>query len=173
MFRHSPSSALFRDACAQALALFCLVEGCLCSGTRPLPPSWGVPVLRHSPSAALLRGACAQALALFHLLGARLCLGTRPHPPCCACFPGLRHPVAVFLGTLSCAMVVSGGVPLWRASWPLVRSGRSRCTGQLSRRRGAFPHRVLCSPGFAGRLRGARGGRPRTRLIVPAASPLS
>ena len=52
----------------------------------------------------------------------------------------------LWLGTCPRALVVAGGVPLWRASWPrvgallLVRSGRSRCSGRLSRRRGAFPH---------------------------------
>ena len=34
-----------------------------------------------------------------------------------------------------------------------------------------FPIPVACAPGFTGRLRGARGGRPRTGLIVPAAGP--
>ena len=85
---------------------------------------------------------------------------------------GTRWPL--WLGTCPRAVVVAGGVPLWRASWPrvgaplLVRSGRSRCSGRLSRRRGAFPHPA---PGFTGWLRGARGGRPRTGLIVPAAGP--
>ena len=75
----------------------------------------------------------------------------------------------LWLGTCPCAMVVAGSVPLWRASWPrvgaplLVRSGRSRCSGRFSCCRGAFPN-----PGW---LRGARGGRPRTGLIGPAAGP--
>ena len=34
-----------------------------------------------------------------------------------------------------------------------------------------FPTPWACAPGFTGWLRGARGGRPRTRLIVPAAGP--
>ena len=34
-----------------------------------------------------------------------------------------------------------------------------------------FPIPGACTPGFTGRLRGARGGRPRTGLIVPAAGP--
>ena len=44
----------------------------------------------------------------------------------------------LWLGTCPRAVVVAGGVPLWRASWPcvgarlLVRSGRSRCSGRLS-----------------------------------------
>ena len=57
---------------------------------------------------------------------------------------GTRWPL--WLGTCPRAVVVAGGVPLWRASWPrigaplLVRSGRSPCSGRLSPRRGAFPH---------------------------------
>ena len=34
-----------------------------------------------------------------------------------------------------------------------------------------FPIPVACAPGFTGRLRGARGDRPRTGLFVPAAGP--
>ena len=79
MVRHSPSAALFsvrvlRDlpssallwgAGAQALALFCPVVGCLCTGARPLTPCCGLPLLRHSPSSTLLRGPCAQPVDLF------------------------------------------------------------------------------------------------------------
>ena len=63
---------------------------------------------------------------------------------------GTRWPL--WLGTCPRAVVVAGGVPLWRASWPrvaaplLVRSRRSRCSGWLSRRRGAFPHPGGCRP---------------------------
>ena len=48
---------------------------------------------------------------------------------------GIRWPL--WPGTCPCAVVVSGGVPLWRAPWPrvgaprLVRSGRSRRSGRL------------------------------------------
>ena len=86
---------------------------------------------------------------------------------------GTRWPFS--LGTCPCAVVVPGSVPLWRASWPrvgaplLVRSGRSRCSGRLSCCRGVFSHPGGCPPGFTGWLRGARGGRLRTGLIVPAA----
>ena len=58
----------------------------------------------------------------------------------------------LWLGTCPRALVVAGGVPLWRASWPrvgaplLVRSGRSWCSGRLSCRRGAFPHTGGCRP---------------------------
>ena len=63
---------------------------------------------------------------------------------------GIRWPL--WLGICPRAVVVAGGVPLWRASWPrvgaplLVRSGRSRCSGQLFRLRGAFPHPWGCRP---------------------------
>ena len=58
----------------------------------------------------------------------------------------------LWLGTCPRAVVVAGSVPLWHASWPrfgaplLVRSGRSRCSSWLSRRRGAFPHPGGCRP---------------------------
>ena len=94
---------------------------------------------------------------------------------CCAHSPGLWHPVAVAawhpsvcLGcgrrraSLAC-LVAPHGAPR------LVRSGRSRCSGWLSRRRGAFPHPGGLRSGFTGRLRGARGGWRRTGLFVPAA----
>ena len=63
---------------------------------------------------------------------------------------GTRWPL--WLGTCPCAVVVAGGVPLCRASLPrvgaplLVRSGRSGCSGRLSRRRGAFPQPGGCRP---------------------------
>ena len=56
------------------------------------------------------------------------------------------------LSTCPRAVVVAGDPPLWRASWPrvgaplLVRSVRSRCSGRLSRRGGAFPHPGGCRP---------------------------
>ena len=63
---------------------------------------------------------------------------------------GTRWPL--WLGTCPRPVVVAGGVPIWRASWPrvgaplLVRSGRSRCSGRLSRRRCAFPQPGGCRP---------------------------
>ena len=63
---------------------------------------------------------------------------------------GTRRPL--LLGTCLCAVAVAGGVPLWRASWSrvgaprLVPSGRSRCSGQLSHRCGAFLHPRSCRP---------------------------
>ena len=63
---------------------------------------------------------------------------------------GTRWPL--WLGTCPRAVVVAGGVPLWRASWPcvgaprLVRSGRFWCCDWLSRRRVAFPHPRGCRP---------------------------
>ena len=88
---------------------------------------------------------------------------------------GTRLPL--LLGTCPCALVLAGGVPLWRASWPRVvrraSSGPVALGAPVS-----FPDAVVpfpapgaCAPGFTGWLRGARGGQPRTGLIVPAAGP--
>ena len=108
------------------------VLGCVCVCVRaPLVP-------RHS---WLGRVAWVYGLGVcWHLF---LCRGSlrvvRAAPVC-----GTRWPLS--LGTCWCAVVLAGGVPLWRALWPrvgeprLVRSGRSRCSGRLSRRRGAFPY---------------------------------
>ena len=88
-------------------------------------------------------------------VGARLSLAPCAVPRFfvyCARFPGLRQPLAVVAwhlpscrgcgrrrGSLAC-LVPRIGAPL------LVRSGRSRCSGRLSRRRGAFPHPGGCRP---------------------------
>ena len=88
---------------------------------------------------------------------------------------GTRRPL--LLGTCPCALVVAGGVPLWRASWPRVVRRASSGPVALGAPVGfpdavvPFPGPGACAPGFTGRLRGARGGRPRTGLIVPAAGP--
>ena len=79
---------------------------------------------------------------------------------------GTRRPL--LLGTCPCALVVAGGVPLWRASWPRVVRRASSSPVALGAPVG-FPNAVVpfptpgaCAPGFIGWLRGARGGRPRT-----------
>ena len=88
---------------------------------------------------------------------------------------GTRRPS--LLGTCPCALVVAGGVPLWRASWPRVVRRASSGPVALGAPVGfpdavvPFPTPGACAPGFTGRLRGARGGRPRTGLILPAAGP--
>ena len=81
------------------------------------------------------------------------------------------------LGTCPCALVVAGGVPLWRGSWPRVVRRASSGPVALGALVG-FPNAVVpfptlwaCAPGFTWWLRGARGGRPGTGLIVPAAGP--
>ena len=77
----------------------------------------------------------------------------------------------LWLGTCPRAVVVAGGLPLWRASWPrvgaplLVRSGRSWCSGRLSGRRGAFPHPALLG-GCAGHV---EAGREPGSLCLPLA----
>ena len=93
---------------------------------------------------------------------------------------GPRLPL--LLGTRPCASVVSGGVPLWRAFWPrvwaprLVRSGRSRCSGRLSRRGGAFPRiywtaaRGTWRPAENRALCACRWPLPRPRRWAPSAS---
>ena len=81
------------------------------------------------------------------------------------------------LGTCPCALVVACGVPLWRASWPRVvrraSSGPFALGAPVSFPDALvpFPTPGACAPGFTGWLRGARGARPRTGLIVPAAGP--
>ena len=88
---------------------------------------------------------------------------------------GTRRPL--LLGTCSCALVVAGGVPLWRASWPRVVRRALSGQGALPAPVGfpdavvPFPTPLACAPAFTGWRRGARGGRPRTGLIVLAAGP--
>ena len=88
---------------------------------------------------------------------------------------GTRRPS--LLGTCPCALVVAGGVPFWRASWPRVVRRPSSGPVALGAVVGfavavvPFPTPWVCDSGFTGRLRGARGGRPRTGLFVPAAGP--
>ena len=97
---------------------------------------------------------------------------------CCARCPGLRNPVAVVAWYLSVclgcdpqrASLACLAAPRWCAAPRPVRS--------LSVLRSASPV-LLClfsspwafTPRLSGRLRGARGGRPRTGLLVPSAGP--
>ena len=88
---------------------------------------------------------------------------------------GTRRPS--LLGNCPCAFIVAGGVPLWRASWPSVVRRASSGLVALNAPVGfpvavvPFPSPGACAHGFTGRLRGARGGRPRTGLSMPAAGP--
>ena len=65
----------------------------------------------------------------------------------------------------------------WRASWPRVARRALSGLVALGAPVGSpdavvpFPDGVDCAPSVTGWLRGARGGRPRTGLIVPAAGP--
>ena len=65
---------------------------------------------------------------------------------CCARCPGLRHPVAVVAWHLSVCLGsgrrrASLACPVAPCGAPrLLQSGRSRCSGRLPQRRGAFPH---------------------------------
>ena len=88
---------------------------------------------------------------------------------------GTRRPL--LLGTCPCALVVAGAVPLWRASSPRVVRRASSGLVALGAPVGfpaavvPFPIPGACAPGFTGWLRGARGGRPRTGLIVLPPAP--
>ena len=128
-------------------------RGCVCFG-------WGfgcAPPLLAGVLGCVCAGVCAPPVPCQSCLGFVLwscVLGLRfllrPATPGC----GVWCVGWLLPGTCSCAVVVAGGVPLWRASWPrdgaprLVLSGRSRCSGWLSRRRGAFPHPGGLRPRF-------------------------
>ena len=80
------------------------------------------------------------------------------------------------LDTWSCALVVAGGVHLWRAlsaraATPcLVRSGRSQRAGGLSRCRGAFPYQKPVPLDLLARGKGhVQVGRERGSLCLPLA----
>ena len=105
------------------------------------PPGWGCP--------PLLRCCCRSSLAGVCGVWVGCCLAPVRVPwffACCARSPGLWHPAAFAAWHLSvcrgcgrrraslACLVAPRGAPR------LVRSGRSRCSGRLSRRRGAFPH---------------------------------
>ena len=105
------------------------------------PPGWGCP--------SLFRCCCCSSLAGVCGVWVGCCLAPVRVPwffACCARSPGLWHPAAVAAWHLSvcpgcgrrraslACLVAPRGAPR------LIRSGRSRCSGRLSRRRGAFPH---------------------------------
>ena len=109
----------------------------------PLPPV--ICGVRPGPATHWLWVRCAG-------VGARLSLAPSPvrrFVVCCAVC-GTGWPL--WLGTCPRAVVLAGGVPLWRTSWPRVgaprriRSGPSRCSVRLPRRRGAFSHPGGCRP---------------------------
>ena len=155
--RHRPHSV---RSCELALRAVGATRG-HSGGGAPLAWVWGVLGLALSHARPSVLGACGpgplptgcgcgvQAWRPgrpWHLLP---CRGSscyvRASRVCCTRWP-------LFLGTCPCAVVVAGGVPHWRASWPrvdaprLVRSGGSRCFVRLSRRRGALPHPGGCRP---------------------------
>ena len=85
---------------------------------------------------------------------------------------GTRGPL--LLGTCYRALVVAGGVPLRRATSPCVVRRASSSPVALGALIGTLVTVVPCptwslAPGLPGQLRGARGGRPRARLLVPCA----
>ena len=118
---------------------FPLAALCFCFAWPP--PGWGCP--------SLFRCCCRSSLAGVCGVWVGCCLAPVRVPwfvACCARSPGLWHPAAVAAWHLSvclgcgrrraslACLVAPRGAPR------LVRSGRSRCSGRLSRRRGAFPH---------------------------------
>ena len=118
---------------------FPLAALCFCFAWPP--PGWGCP--------SLFRCCCRSSLAGVCGVWVGCCLAPVRVPwfvACCARSPGLWHPAAVAAWHLSVCL----GCGRRRASLAclmaprgaprLVRSGRSRCSGRLSRRRGAFPH---------------------------------
>ena len=82
----------------------------------------------------------------------------------------------LFLGTCPCAVVMTGGVRPWRASWPCIGalllfwSGRSRCSGRSSRRRVALPYRGLTPPDLHG---GCAGHQEARRQLGSCCLPLA
>ena len=123
----------------------------------PATPGWGLWCVGW-----LLPGTCSCAVV-----------------PCVLCaLPGFAAPAGRF-----CLAVVR--VP-WL--WPAACLSGVPCGPALVRRASSgsvalrapvgftdavvpFPITGACAPGFTGRLRGARGGRPRTGVFVPAAGP--
>ena len=124
---------------------------------RPATPGWGFLVCWLAVAWHLF--VCRGSLRVVRAL--RVC--------------GTRRPS--LLGTCPSALLVAGGLPVWRASWPRVVRRASSGPVALGALVGfpvavvSFPTPGACAPGFTGRLRGARGGRPRTGLFVPPAGP--
>ena len=121
-------------------------------------------VSRHSRLVALCGLGCAWHLSL--------CRGSL-QPVRAARVCGTRWPL--LLGTCLCALVLAGGVHLWRTWWPhsgaprVLRSARSQCSGWLSQRRGAFPHpRGLCPRIYWAAVRGTwRPAENRAQCACP------
>ena len=114
MLSQSTSSDLLWDACAQTLALFCLILEFLCLDPRPLLPCSGVPMLRISTNFATLSGACAHAGALLRPILCVFCSCTCPLLPCCGVL-GLRHSRSSALLCGACAQALPSYPLLWAA----------------------------------------------------------
>ena len=168
--RHHPHSA---RSCELALRAVGAARG---PGRVPLAWVWGVRGWALSHPRPLVLSGVRPGPASHWLwvwcagVGALLSLAPSAVPwfiVCCARFPGSTHPVAVVAWLLSwcrgCgrrrASLACLVAPRWCAAPRPVRS--------LSVLRSSFPS-PWCLPPPRG-LRGARGGRPRTRLFVPAA----
>ena len=82
----------------------------------------------------------------------------------------------LWLGTCPCALVVVGGIPLWRASWP--RMVRRASSGPVALRAPVgspdavvpFPNPGACAPALLGGCAGhAEAGREPGSLCLPLA----
>ena len=137
-------------------ALICLDGGCFVAG-RGWVRCWA----RTGQSGRRLFVACTgwvpSGCALVHPDGAWCCLVPVLVPwfvACCARSPGLRHLKAVVAWHLSMCLGCGGRLASLaclvapRGAPRLVRSGRSRCSGRLPRRGGAFPHPGGLRPRF-------------------------
>ena len=135
--------------------------GCVCSGSgfrlRPATPGWGVWCVGW-----LLPGTCCCAV-----VRCVLCALPGFAAPGGRC--GLAPVLVPWLWPAACLSGVPRGPALVRraSSGPVALGAPVGFPVAVV----PFPTPGACAPGFTGWLRGARGGRPRTGLIVPAAGP--
>ena len=180
--RHQPHST---RSCALVLRAVGAAQGR--PGGAPLAWVWGVwqRALSH-PRPLVLSGVRRGPASHWPWVrcagvGARLSLAPSPVPRfvvCCASFLGSRHPVAVVAWHLS----LCRGCGRRRASLACLVASRWCAAPRPVRLPSVLPSaypspwcipspRGPVAPGFTGWLRGARGGRPRTGLFLPAAGP--
>ena len=123
----------------------------------PATPGWGLWC-----AGLVLPGTCSRAVVRcvlcslpgFAAPGGRCCLAPIPVP---------------WLWPAACLSGVPGGPALVRraSSGPVALGAPVGFPDAMV----PFPSPGACAPGFTGWLRGARGGRPRAGLILPAAGP--
>ena len=125
---------------------------------RPATPRWGLWCV-----GLLFSGTCSCAVVSFVLCALP---GFAAHGGCCCLAPSL----VPWLWPAACL----SGVPRGPALVCRASSGSVSLSAPIGFPVAVvpFPNPAACGPGFTGWLRRARGGRPRTGLIVPAAGPL-